>query len=206
MLFRMTTAEKLDTRETILKAAADRILHYGYGKTTMSEIASDCGMSAGNIYRFFPSKIDIAEAMTRKFSAESLITYQAIMRDPHRSAFQKLQDLFAFRLERTFNMFDRNPKLIELAHIMAQERPSFIAEELTQERLLIEAILADGVAQGGFAPIESTAFTADIIQCATMKFRFPQFWSRLPLKDLRHELDGLMLLILNGLSLRKPAV
>jgi AcrR family transcriptional regulator len=199
----MTTTEKLDTRGTILKAAAERILHYGYGKTTMSEIAADCGMSAGNIYRFFPSKIDIAEAMTRQFAAESLITYQAIMRDPHRSAFQKLQDFFTFRLERTYNMFDRNPKLIELAHIMAQERPAFIAEELMQERLLIESILAEGVEKGDFAPIESTAFTAEITQCATMKFRFPQFWSRLSLKELRHEIDGLMLLVLNGLSSRK---
>ena len=40
---------KADPREAILKAAADRILHYGYNKTTMSEIAADCGMSAGNI-------------------------------------------------------------------------------------------------------------------------------------------------------------
>ena len=57
------TTDKLDPREAILRAAADRILHYGYNKTTMSEIAADCGMSAGNIYRFYPSKIDIAEAM-----------------------------------------------------------------------------------------------------------------------------------------------
>ena len=201
----MTTVERIDTRETILKAAAERILHYGYGKTTMSEIASDCGMSAGNIYRFFPSKIDIAEAMSRRFSAESLVTYQSIIRDISRTPFQKLQDFFTFRLERTFNLFDRNPKLIELAEILAHERPAFIQEELAQERLLIEAILAEGVEKGEFEPVESTAFTADIIQCATMKVRFPQFWSRLPLKDLRHELDGVMQLVLHGACARTPA-
>jgi AcrR family transcriptional regulator len=201
----MTTTEKLDTRETILKAAAERILHYGYGKTTMSEIASDCGMSAGNIYRFFPSKIDIAEAMTRRAAAESLVTYQAIIRDTVRSPYQKLQDFFSYRLERTYNMFDRHPKLIELAEIMSHERPAFLAEELNQERLLIEAILQEGVDKGDFAAIESAAFTAEIVQCTTMKFRYPQIWSRLPLKDLRHELDGVMKLVLCGVSTRHPA-
>ena len=48
---------KSKTREQILDAAMNRIKHYGYGKTTMSEIAGDCGMSAGNIYRFFIKKM-----------------------------------------------------------------------------------------------------------------------------------------------------
>ncbi|HBQ47618.1 MAG TPA: TetR/AcrR family transcriptional regulator, partial [Hyphomonas atlantica] len=31
-----------DTRQLILDAAMERIVHYGYSKTTMSEIAKDC--------------------------------------------------------------------------------------------------------------------------------------------------------------------
>ena len=34
-------AEKADPRITILRAAADRILHYGYNNTTKSEIDAD---------------------------------------------------------------------------------------------------------------------------------------------------------------------
>ncbi len=55
--------EKSATRDRILQAAMTRIKHYGYGKTTMAEIAADCDMSPGNIYRFFEAKIDIAEAI-----------------------------------------------------------------------------------------------------------------------------------------------
>lgn len=120
------TDKMTDPREAILNAAAERILHYGYNKTTMSEIAADCGMSAGNIYRFFPSKIDIAEAMTRKFSAETHQTYSAIVRDPNRSATQKMLDFFVFRMERTFRLFEKNPKLMELAEIMGRERPTIL--------------------------------------------------------------------------------
>lgn len=202
----MTTTEKLDTREMILKAAAERILHYGYGKTTMSEIAADCGMSAGNIYRFFPSKIDIAEAMTRRFSNDSMLAYQAITRDPNRTPVQKLKDFFDLRLERTYTLFDKHPKLIELAEIMARERPAFLQEEQTQERLLIEGVLAEGVDRGEFVVLESIVFTADIIQCAMLKFRFPRIYTRLPLDEQRHELEGVLQLILHGLSVRpRPA-
>src|ERR1041384_4520369 len=95
------TDKTTDPREAILNAAAERILHYGYNKTTMTEIAADCGMSAGNIYRFYPSKIDIAEAMTRGFSKESHIAYANILKDSARSASAKLSDFFKYRLERT---------------------------------------------------------------------------------------------------------
>ncbi len=43
-------------REKIMEAAMARFSYYGFGKTTMAEIAKDCGMSAANIYRFFENK------------------------------------------------------------------------------------------------------------------------------------------------------
>ncbi|MFZ4686484.1 MAG: TetR/AcrR family transcriptional regulator, partial [Hyphomonadaceae bacterium] len=170
-------AEKADSRTTILRAAADRILHYGYNKTTMSEIAADCGMSAGNIYRFYPSKIDIAEAMTREYGGNSHRLYEEIIRDSGRSPSRKLRDLFAMRLERTFRTFEKNPKLMELADIMARERPDYLAEERAQERILIEKILEEGRASGDFALPEGLTITADLVQCAMLKFRIPQLWT-----------------------------
>ncbi|MBT3172542.1 MAG: helix-turn-helix transcriptional regulator, partial [Rhodospirillaceae bacterium] len=48
-----------DTQAQILQAATERFRHYGYRKTTMAEVARDCSMSAGNLYRYFESKSDI---------------------------------------------------------------------------------------------------------------------------------------------------
>ena len=196
-------ADKADPRLAILQAAAERILHYGYNKTTMSEIASDCGMSAGNIYRFYPSKIDIAEAMTRNFNAETHAGYTSILRDSGRSPSRKLRDFFAFRLERTFRTFEKHPKLMELAEIMARERPEFLAEEHAQERIQIEKILEEGQISGDFAPPADLTITADLVQCAMMKFRIPQLWTTEQLDALQAEMDGLLGLIFTGLSARK---
>jgi AcrR family transcriptional regulator len=194
---------KADPRLTILRAAADRILHYGYNKTTMSEIAADCGMSAGNIYRFYPSKIDIAEAMTRLYTAESHQIYADIIRDAGRSPSRKLRDLFATRLERTFRTFEKHPKLMELAEIMARERPDYLAEERAQERILIEKIVEEGRISGDFALREDLTITADLVQCAMMKFRIPQLWTTEQLDALVPELEALLQLLLTGLSARR---
>jgi AcrR family transcriptional regulator len=201
----MTTAvtEKADPRETILKAAAERILHYGYNKTTMTEIAADCGMSAGNIYRFYPSKIDIAEAMTRRFSAESHAVYADIIKDAARSPSRKLSDFFNYRLERTFRLFEQNPKLMELAEIMGRERPEYLAEERAQERKQIEKILDEGLKSGDFAFSHDLAIAADLVQCAMMKFRFPHLWTTEQLDSLKVEAEGVLGLIFTGLSARR---
>jgi AcrR family transcriptional regulator len=202
----MTTAtvtDKADPRETILKAAAERILHYGYNKTTMTEIAADCGMSAGNIYRFYPSKIDIAEAMTRQYSVEIHAQYNNIIRDAGRSPTRKLYDFFTYRLERNFHTFEMNPKLMELVEIMGRERPEYLAEERAQERKQIEKILEEGQKSGDFSFSHELTIAADLVQCAMMKFRIPHLWTTERLDSLKVEMEGVLGLLFTGLSARR---
>jgi AcrR family transcriptional regulator len=191
--------DKIDTREQILHAAMDRIKHYGYAKTTMAEIARDCDMSAGNIYRFFASKIDIAEAMARKLNMEINAQNAALARGPG-SAPDKMRKFHHAAMKTTFEKLDNDAKVLEVAEVLAHERPTFANEELAQERVYLVQILEQGVAEGDFAPMENPHFIAEMMQSATMKFRYPQLWSRLTLPKLERELDGVMDIILAGLS------
>lgn len=193
----MTT--KIDTRQSILDAAVKRILHYGYAKTTMSEIACDCSMSAGNIYRFFASKLDIAEAMARKFNAEHLQSFAEIARGSE-SASERLRGLFAYSLESTFQMLDEDAKILEVAEVLARERPEYANEKLAQVRLYITQIINDGIESGEFAAIGDPEFVAEMIQSAMMKFTFPQLFSHLNLEKLQREMNGVMDLVLAGLK------
>lgn len=197
------TTEKSDSYDIILQAAAQRILHYGYNKTTMAEIANDCDMSAGNIYRFFPSKIHIAEAMTRKWDAEAHEAFKAIIKDGGRSASRKLTDFFRFKLDRNFSVCREHPKLGELVEIMGRERPDYIQEELAQERRYIGQILEGGVAAGDFVLPQDVDTTADLIQCAMYRFQLPFFWDRDSLELLHAELEGVLQLMFTGLAARQ---
>ncbi|MCI4643869.1 MAG: TetR/AcrR family transcriptional regulator [Hyphomonadaceae bacterium] len=190
--------DKTDTRERILEAAVARIMHYGYAKTTMSEIARDCDMSAGNIYRFFASKLDIAEAMARRFNSEIYQEYARIARQDL-PASERLHVFFTYGMEQTFEKLDSDDKLLEVAEVLSESRPLMMNEELAQERIHLVRILEDGVIRGEFAPMADTIFVAEMIQVATMKFRYPQLFSRLTLPKLRRELAGVTALLLAAL-------
>ena len=59
-----------DIRGLIVEAARVRFERYGFNKSTMAEIAGDCGMSAANLYRYFESKSEIAAHGTQEWLAE----------------------------------------------------------------------------------------------------------------------------------------
>ncbi len=168
----------------------DRILHYGYGKTTMAEIAKDCDMSAGNIYRFFKSKLDIAEAMARKTNAEVFQRFAEISRDTKSPATERLKSFFLYRMERTYELLEKDAKVLEVAHVLGEERPEFANEELAQERIYLVQILNQGVEKGEIELPGTSEFVAEMLQTTMMKFGYPQLWSALTLEKLRREFDG----------------
>ncbi|MES1202294.1 MAG: TetR/AcrR family transcriptional regulator [Pseudomonadota bacterium] len=196
--------DKISTRDRILHAAIARIKHYGYGKTTMAEIAADCAMSPGNIYRFFEAKIDIAEAMARHHYADEHNTMSAIARRKDLRVDQKLREIFFTRMRNNFRLVEENAKILEVAEVLANERPLFFNECLAQDRVTLGALIQDGVDAGLFAPCD-TEFTAEMLQSATAKFGFPKLFSRLTLPKLERELGGVFDLIFNGLYAREGA-
>jgi AcrR family transcriptional regulator len=193
--------EKSATRDRILQAAMNRIKHYGYGKTTMAEIAADCDMSPGNIYRFFEAKIDIAEAMARKHYAEEQAEMAAIARKKEWPADKRLREIFFKRMRDSFAMFADNAKILEVAEVLVRERPLFSNEQLALERVFLSALLEEGEKAGLFAPGDHI-FNAEMMQAATMKFGVPQLFSKLTLPKLERELEGVLNLILFGLYAR----
>jgi AcrR family transcriptional regulator len=51
-----------ETRERIMVKADELFRQFGFGKTTVADIAGELGMSPANIYKFFSSKEAIIQA------------------------------------------------------------------------------------------------------------------------------------------------
>jgi AcrR family transcriptional regulator len=193
--------EKSATRDRILQAAMTRIKHYGYGKTTMAEIAADCDMSPGNIYRFFEAKIDIAEAMARKHYAEEHTGLAQVGRRKDWPADKRLKEMLLKRMRDNFQMFEENSKILEVAEVLSRERPVFMNELIAMERVGIIAVIEEGMENGIFAKGDAD-FMAEMLQAATLKFGIPQLFSKLTLPKLEREFEGVMTLVLQGLYAR----
>lgn len=191
-------------RGRILDAATKRFKHYGYAKTSMAEIAADLQMSPGNLYRYFPGKIDIALAIADEHHEKQFESLKAIAETPGKRVMERLRDFFHADMVQTYAMIEKDPRTFELAQIIKTERPAWVNGHLAQERLIISALLREGVAEGLF-DIENVEFTAEMLQSAMMKFRYPQLWSDLKLPALEREFDGVTRLLLVGLSGRTGA-
>lgn len=192
-------AERDAVREQIIEAAKKRFWHYGYAKTTMAEVAADCSMSPGNLYRFFPGKLDIAEAIATSEFEHHHEEFRALVLAPGKSARERLYEYFFEELRHTFHMLENNPRIYEMAAVIAQERPQYANRAFAIERKLLVSVLEEGERAGEFRATDKE-FAAEMLQSATMKFRYPQLWSKLTLPKLERELDGVLKLLIDGLA------
>jgi AcrR family transcriptional regulator len=190
--------EKDSIREQIVEAAKKRFSHFGYAKTTMAEVATDCSMSPGNLYRFFPGKLDIAEAIATEDYSKHLEIMRKIAIAPGRNARERLHDLLFEELRRTYHKLEKDPRAYEMARVISQERPQFANWMLENERKILVALLDEAERRSEFFT-DNKEFTAEMIQSATMKFRYPQLWSKLTLPKLERELEGVLELLANGI-------
>jgi len=60
-----------DRKEQILAAAIRRFSHYGFNKTSMSEIAEDIKLSKANLYYYYPDKFSLIEAIADFLTEDS---------------------------------------------------------------------------------------------------------------------------------------
>ena len=87
-----------------------------------------------------------------------------------------------------------------MAEVLSDERPLYMNEQMAQERVYLVQILEDGIRDGVFRPLDRLDETAEFMQAALMRFRFPQLFSHLTLPKLKRELKGVLDLVLAGLS------
>jgi len=194
-------AEKDTVRECIIDAAKKRFSHFGYAKTTMAEVAGDCEMSPGNLYRFFPGKLDIAEAIAREDYTKHLEHLRKLAIQQGRDARERLHDLLFEELRRTYHKLEKDPRAVEMARVISMERPTFANWMLENERRILVELMEEAERRGEFS-IADKQFTAEMVQSATMKFRYPQLWSKLTLPKLERELEGVLHLLVQGLCPR----
>jgi AcrR family transcriptional regulator len=189
-------------REKIIMAARERFAHYGYPKTTIAELAKDCAMSPGNIYRFFKGKIDIAVEIARREALSAVEVLESVLVCPHRSSRQRLEEVIFADLRHTYHLLENQPKTVELAQVVVAERPQFQIESLRRERRLFQRILHEGVACGELMT-DSVPATTIALHAMTLKYRYPQIFTKQSLEELERELAHVLSLVMRGLVVPK---
>lgn len=146
-------------REQVVEAATEHFGHFGYEKTTVSDLAKAIGFSKAYIYKFFDSKQAIGEVICANRLAMIMeIVDVAIAEAP--TAAEKIRRLFRALSESGSDLFFRDRKLYDIAAVAARDKwPSAQAHEL-RLRQLIEQIIVEGRQAGEFerkTPLDEAA-------------------------------------------------
>lgn len=204
VLMESRSTQKLDEeaiRLQILDAALARFTNYGFGKTTMAEIASDTSMSAANLYRYFKNKHDIASACAQRCMGEQADLLRDITRNSNLSAAEKLERFILETLRYTYDTSKNQPKISELVETIVTERPDIVHVKLKKMYSLIAEILVEGNSRGDFE-IEDVMAMAETVHAATKVFQVPIFMGLHEYPHFEQMAKDVSRLLLNGLNKR----
>jgi AcrR family transcriptional regulator len=131
-----------DVRSQIVDAAEAHFSRYGYGKTTVADLAKAIGFSKAYIYKFFDSKQAIGQAICVQCLDKVLAAGEAGMADG-KTATEKLRRFFNGIVTTSAELFFEDKLLYDIAAYSAEERwPSALAYVERAEALLREIILS----------------------------------------------------------------
>lgn len=195
-------ADEVLTAEKILDKAVEVLRRFGPDKTTVVDVARALGVSHGSVYRHFPSKAALRDAVTARWLAEVMQPLELIV-EQEGTATEKLrswlQTLHETKRKRALDdpeLFATYMKLVEEAREVVRQHVEHLIAHLTR-------IVTDGVAQGEFA-VANQALTARAVLDATNRFHNPAHaadWTD-PEIDITAAFEAVFNLIIAGLATR----
>jgi AcrR family transcriptional regulator len=160
-----------DTRARIMDSAEALFRRLGFAKTAVADIAAELGMSPANVYRFFPSKNAIVEAICQRCLSELEAKAWAAVR-AKAPASERLERLFveisAYNKE---NLLEEQ-RVHEVVLVAMEQNWQAIKVHLETMRTMVEVILRDGIAAGEFEPVDPRE-TAQLIKRSMVAFTHP---------------------------------
>ncbi|CAM3943564.1 TetR/AcrR family transcriptional regulator [Bordetella muralis] len=148
-----------DIRDQIVAAANKHFGHFGYAKTTVSDLAKAIGFSKAYIYKFFDSKQAIGEAICSQCLGTVLASVHTSVAEG-KSATDKFRRLFQTLVARTSELFFNDRQLYEVAAYSSSEGWQSSRNYEEQIRGILLEILREGRESGEFerkTPLDETA-------------------------------------------------
>jgi AcrR family transcriptional regulator len=160
-----------DTRARIVEAAEALFRRLGYAKTAVADIAAELKMSPANVYRFFPSKNAIVEAICQRCLSEVEEQAWAIARSKAPAA-DKLERLVLDILKYHKENLLVETRVHDMVLVAMENSWAAIRTHKETIRTIVEVILRDGMATGEFEAIDPRQVSEQFMR-ATVCFCHP---------------------------------
>jgi AcrR family transcriptional regulator len=191
------------TRERILEAAEDVLRRYGPAKATVVDVARVLGVSHGSVYRHFPSKAALRDAVTERWLERIMPPLTAIVADDAPAAL-RLRRWFETLMAAKRRRASGDPELWATYLALAAESREVAERHVAHLQRQLGEIIADGVARGEFTTTDPSA-TGRAVLDATARFHKPAHAPEWTDPTIDDAFEGVWSLILGGLGAAHPA-
>lgn len=186
------------TRDRILDAAEDALTRFGAQKATVVDVARALGVSHGSVYRHFPSKVALRDAVTERWLAfigdplAKIVAEKGPAGDRLHRWFLKLIAIKRQKAKAEPELFATYQKILAESRDVIRDHIDMLVGQLS-------TIIADGIQRGEFAKADPVT-TARAIFSATVRFHAPAHSAEWGDPGIDAAFEDLWGLLLRGLT------
>lgn len=152
-------------REQIVEAARQHFSRYGYGKTTVSDLAKSIGFSKAYIYKFFDSKDAIGEAICATTLTSIVSTVEEAVATSATPT-EKIRKMFKVLVETGVHLFFTDRQLYDVAAHAAREQWPSVQSYCARMQQILADIVREGRERGEFerkTPFDETVQAINLV-------------------------------------------
>jgi AcrR family transcriptional regulator len=185
------------TPERILDAAEEVLCRYGLAKATVVDVARFLEVSHGTIYRHFPSKAALRDAVAERWLHRVSIPLAAIAEEQG-SAVERLHRWFEQLMILKRQKVLDEPELFATYSAIAQEARGVVQAHIVELVNQVAAIVESGISSNEFRVTDPQAAAKAVFQ-ATVRFHHPAHASEWSNPDIDRDFAQVWRLLLAGL-------
>lgn len=184
-------------REQVLAAALDVVRRHGPEKATVVDVAAALGVSHGSIYRFFPTKAALREAVVAHWLQQITDPLERLpqVADPVANLRLWFDTFYAQKRRQKAE----SPELFDAFRILAGHEPGSLQAYKEKLAVLLEKRVEYGMEAGAFDRRDARR-TAEALIAASTKFHHPFFAAAWDRPETQQEFELLWDLLITGLG------
>jgi AcrR family transcriptional regulator len=189
------------TPERILEVTEDVLRRFGLAKATVVDVARALDVSHGSVYRHFPSKASLREAVAKRW-LERVSGPLGKIAEASGPAPERLERWLRALCLAKQKKVSEDPEMFATYLTLAREACSVVKAH--KEGLVdqVAMILSDGIEQGAFQVTDAKASARAVLE-AVVRYYHPAHADDWNDPDLAARFDTLLALLLKGLEARR---
>ena len=177
---------------------------FGPAKATVVDVARALGVSHGSVYRHFPSKTALRDAVAERWLARVSKPLATIAAEYGPAPERLRRWLIQLSTEKR-RMANEDPELFDTFHAIATQAREVVSEHLRILAAQISQIIEDGIQRNEFVSTDATAAGRAVLQ-ATARFHHPVHAMEWSDPNIDADYDAVISLILRGLRIDGSSV